>query len=340
MILMLAMVVALGSGGHFDLPTHPSQLPELSTETKFPRCSAAELESAGFPDHMHSQWWPGWEVLVDDSGRTYGPGSLCQHKTLIPRDDLVIGDDFKSLGNFVVQHNPAYAPCDMLPLLETLSWAGKANKEMLGLTTSDTLMVISPDNIPSYREITGQDVWRLYALKNDVSVIEPYGTLQARTLDGHAGFMLVPDWLLRKNVGDALPAWLHYGLVGYFAENGTHLNNYMVQFRSQGEVVFSPPIINAILSRGPDPDKGKDREMYRRASYSAFLMVWRLVEDHGGLAAIEDFLALVANGASVDKAATKIYGATVNELALSLDPAKLGEPQGEATQSRKAHIQP
>jgi hypothetical protein len=322
------------------LPTHPAQLPELAPDTTFPRCTAAELESAGFPDHRHAHWWSTWNVRTDAEGQTYGPGAFCDKKTVLPREGLVIGSDHKAYGNYVVRHNPAYAPCDLLPLLEMLTWASHDLEVLLGLTATDTLTVISPDNIPAYREITGQDVWRLYAMKKDVCVIEPYGTLQARTLDGHAGFALVTDWLLRENLEDALPAWLHFGLTEYMAENGVHLNNYMQQFRPAGDVLFSPPITDALLSRGPDPDKGRDREMYRRASYSAFLMVWRLVEERGGLEAMRDFLDRVAQGTSADEAAQAVYGANLNELAQSLDPVKLGEPQGEAVQSRKPHVQP
>ncbi len=95
-------------------------------------------------------------------------------------------------------------------------------------------------------------------------------------------FALVTDWRLRENLPAPLPPWLHYGLTEYLSENGVHLNNYMLQFREQGPVMFSPLITDTILSQPPDPDRGRDREMYRRASYSAFLMVWRLVEEQRG----------------------------------------------------------
>jgi hypothetical protein len=239
-----------------------------------------------------------------------------------------------------VRHNPAYADCDMLPLLELLDWAGRSAEQLLGLTSPDTLTVISPDNISSYRQLTGQDVWRLYALQNDTCIIEPLGTLQARTLDGHAAFMLVFDWLLRENVGQNLPPWLHRGLVEYLGENGVHLVNYMVQFRQQENLLLAPPLIDAFLAQGPDPDRARDREMYRRACYSSFLMVWRLVEEEGGLQAMRRFLDLVKDGVHAEAAAGMVYGATITELALKLNPAQLEEPIGQATQSRKPQIQP
>jgi hypothetical protein len=320
--------------------THPSEQPPMTRDTVFPRCSAEQLASGGFPDHLHSHWWPGWQVLTGPDGQTYGPGAFCDRKTPLPRPGLVIAEDHKAFGNFVVRHNPAYAACDMLPLLEMLTWAGHANQDLLGLTSADTLEVISPDSIADYRQQTGQDVWRLYLLDGDSCIIEPYGTLQARTLDGHAGFMLVTDWLLRENLGDSLPPWLHQGLVEYLSEDGVHLVNYMVQFRGQGNLLFSAPLIDALLARGVDPDPGRDREMYRRACYSAFLMVWRLVEEEGGLPALRRFLELAAGQAGPDEAAGQVYGQSLAELALRLDPTKLDEPIGTATQSRKPHKQP
>lgn len=320
--------------------THPSQQPPLTPDASFPRCTAEQLAAGGFPDHMHAWWWPDWEVLTDADGVTYGPGAFCASKTVLPREELVIGEGEKRFGHFVVRHNPAYAPCEMLPLLELLDLAHRQVGPLLGLAAEDTLTVVSPDNIASYREATGQDIWRLYALDGDHGILEPYGTLQARTLDGHAAFMLVSDWLLRENLGTALPPWLHQGLVEYLAEDGVHLANYMVQFRAEGDPLLSAPMIDIILSRGPDPDPGRDREMYRRACYSSFLLVWRLVEDNGGLEPLRRFLAQVSAGADPDAAAVEVYGADLGELALRLDPAKLGEPLGTATQSRQPHLQP
>lgn len=338
--ILVTVVCALLLSGSVVAELHSSQLPELTAESTFPRMTPEELVSYGFPDHLHAQWWPGWEVMTDTEGVTYGPGAFCDRKTPVPREGLIFGDDFKAYGHYVVRHNPGYAPCDMTPLLEMVTWAARVNEELLGLTSSDTLTIISPDNIPSYRELTGQDVWRLYALKDDVCIIEPYGTLQARTLDGHAGFMLVTDWLLHENLPQDLPPWLHQGLVEYIGDDGVHLVNYMAEFRNQGNVVFSPPLTDALLAQGVDPDRGRDREMYRRACYSAFLMVWRLVEDEGGLAAMCRFLELVAGGADLDQASSEVYGATMNELAQRLDPAKLGEPIGDAVGSRKPSKRP
>jgi hypothetical protein len=339
-ILALMLAACGGACGTAMAQTHPSQQPALTPDTVFPRCTAEQLAAGGFPDHLHGYWWPGWQVLTDGEGATYGPGAFCDRKTVLPRPQLVIGEGEKRWGHFVVRHNPAYADCDMLPLLELLDWAGRSAEQLLGLTSPDTLTVISSDNISSYRQLTGQDVWRLYALQNDTCIIEPLGTLQARTLDGHAAFMLVFDWLLRENVGQNLPPWLHRGLVEYLGENGVHLVNYMVQFRQQENLLLAPPLIDAFLAQGPDPDRARDREMYRRACYSSFLMVWRLVEEEGGLQAMRRFLDLVKDGVHAEAAAGMVYGATITELALKLNPAQLEEPIGQATQSRKPQIQP
>lgn len=321
-------------------PAHSSQLPPLTIDATFPRCSDDDLNSAGFPDHMHTHWWPNWKVLKDDNGVTYGPGSLCDRKILLERDGLVTQPGLNSYGRFITRQNEAYKPCDLMLLLEYLDWADHVLPEMLGLVPEDTLTVISPDNVQSYKDVTGQDIWRLYKLKGNTCIIQTFGTLQSRTLDAHAVFMVVTDWLLRENLPVELPMWLHGGLIEYMSEDGAHLTNYMREFRHDGDILFSPAITSLILSQAPDSDLDRDRTMFRRASYSAFLMVWELVENRGGMKSMREFLVLVGEGVAMDKASKNVYGMTMDELATSLDPVIIGEPIGDNLQSRSPSRQP
>ena len=322
------------------LQLHPDQWPPLEADALFPRVSAGTLAASGFPDHLHSYWWPGWQVRTLPDGTPYGPGAFCKNRQLQDYPGVVLGDSTKSFQNLRVEHHPAYKDCDMLPLLELLHWAREDVGRALGLSSSDTLTVYSPSRVSEYRELTGQDVWRLYQLQDDRCIIEPYGTLQARTLDGHGVFQLMTDWLLRENLGESLPPWLHHGLVAYMAEDGVHLMNYMREFRAEGEVLLPPAIVDALFRRGVVPDRNQDRLDYRRARYNAFLMTWRLVEDNCGLPALRRFLGLVQDGKEPDAAAEAVYGFTLAELALSLDPTRLGEPVTIQERSRKPHIAP
>ena len=62
---------------------------------------------AGFPDHKHAYAWPGWEVLTDAEGVTYGPGSLCVDKVLMPRDGLIVEPNSKATGRLYCVTIPA-----------------------------------------------------------------------------------------------------------------------------------------------------------------------------------------------------------------------------------------
>lgn len=344
MMMLAPVLVPAGSVPSELVPsepvTHASQYQEISPKASFPRCSQQQLHDVGFPDHMHAYWWPSWEVMTDENGETYGPRAFCLKKKVLPRENLLIEDGHLAWRYFETRQNTRYKPCDFLLLLETLDWAQRSVSSALGLTPTDTLRVVSPDDLNSYREATEQDIWRLYKLEGNTVIIEPFGTLQARTLDGHAVFAVVTDWLLREQLPTELPPWLHHGLAEYFSENGAHLLNYMVQFRGQGSPVLSVPTIDFILSRGVDPDPGKDREMYRRASYSAFLMAWELVENRGGVKKLRKYLDKVREGSDLDKAARKVYGLSMEELAKSLDPVELGEPVGDAVQARRPAQRP
>ncbi len=338
----LIMVIGLLSGGvaGVSAQTHPSELPPLTPDAVFPRCSSLELAKIGFPDHKHAQYWPDWTVMRDADGRTYGPGAFCQRHQMIPRPDLIISPDTKRYGPFTLRHNPGYSDCDMLQFLELLDWAWHDVPPLLGLDPPDSLEVITPDKLEDYTRQTGYGIWRLYALDGDRVIMEPWPLLQNRTLDAHAAFMVVTDWILEHRVGTALPSWLHQGLVEYCGEDGQHLVNYMAQFRVDGPVVMSPALVDALLGKGPDPDPARDREVYRKACYNAFLMVWELVENRGGLEAMRECLDLVSHGTDFSTAAEKVYGLNAAELAASLDPVKLGEPGGKNPPLPRPHLQP
>jgi hypothetical protein len=94
------------------------------------------------------------------------------------------------------------------------------------------------------------------------------------------------------------------------------------------------------LAKGVDADQDADREMFRRASYSAFLMVWQLVEHEGGLISLQDFLAKVASGVDLDVASQEVYGADLSLLANLVDAVANGEPASGKMNRQKPHQQP
>ncbi len=336
--LTMAVVLLGASGGLAQI--HPSQLPPLTPDGPFPRCSPRQLATAGFPDHKHAQYWSGWQVLHDAQGVEYGPGTWCEGKQLKPRPDLIVEPAVKRAGPFAIYHNPGYGVCDMVQFLELLDWAGHEVPPLLGLELPDSLAVLNPDNLPRYTEMTGYGMWRLYKLEGDRVIMEPWPILQSRTLDAHAAFMLVTDWILQDRFGDALPPWFRQGLVEYCGEDGQHLVNYMAQFRTDGPVTMPPALVDALLTRGPDADPQKDREVYRKACYSAFLMVWELAENRGGLQAVRECLDLMTGGDDFSTAAVAVYGLDAEELAASLDATVMGEPGGKNPPLPVPHLQP
>ena len=335
MVVMLGLIAVPAPAQH-----HPAEYPPLTPDGPFPRCGSMELELGGFPDHMHAWHWSDWTPPVDADGLTYGPGSLCQRRQLLEREGLVLEPAMKGWRQFVIEHNPGYKPCDMLPFMEIIDLAYRQIRDQIGLEVADTLRMVNPDNVNQYRQMTGQGTWRLYQRDGNDVILQSIGVLQARTLEGHAAHMLVAEWVLDKGVGADLPIWLTKGLVDYLGENGVHLVNYMAEFRSDGPVLLAPPLVEHILTAGVDPDPGRDRQMYRRASYSAFLMVWELVENQGGLAAMREFLHAVRDGADPDEAATATWGQDLAGLARMLDPVQLGEPIGTAVEARPPHLEP
>nr|MBC8424411.1 hypothetical protein [bacterium] len=119
-----------------------------------------------------------------------------------------------------------------------------------------------------------------------------------------------------------------------------HRSHDMCQVRPEGDVLRRPTEAGQLMAGVPIHDEALDREMYRKARYTAFLMVWRLIEERGGMSAMRTLVAAVASGRDPDEASAEIYGADLSALAESLDPTVLGEPQGDATQTRRPHTRP
>jgi hypothetical protein len=339
-ILLAVLGLVLLSAPVAGAQTHCSQLPRLTPDASFPRCTDQQLATVGFPDPMHAYTWRDWELLVDAEGQTYGPKSMCEWKALTPREGLIVEPDQKKYRNFVLRHNPGYSKCDMIQFIELLDWANHDIPALIGLSNPDTLKILNPDNVDEFRKLTGLGVWRFYALDGNECIMQPWPTLMARTLDAHAAFMLVTDWILRKHLATDLPPWLHYGLMEYLSEDGVHLLSYMNEFREDGPVLLTPDAVNALFAAGVDPDEAKDREGYRKACYTSFLMVWQLVENEGGLTALRDFLDLAVAGSDLDQASRTVYGMDLRQLAAYLDPAKNGEPAPYDPSRPRPHREP
>ncbi|MCP4571162.1 MAG: hypothetical protein GY838_02305 [bacterium] len=327
----------------FALPAvaqfHPADLPPLTPDTVFPRCNARQLELAGFPDHMHAHTWSDWQAPVDADGEPYGPGAYCDRGGFISARDVRMTDEAKSRGNLVLVHHAGYGPCDMLPFLGLADMAHRELTALLGFDAPDTLIMVNTDNVPHFREVTGLDIWHFYQREGSRALLQPIGTLQARTLDGHAAYQVVAEWLLDQGLPVDLPLWLRQGLVEYLSEDGVHLVNYMAEFRKEGPVLMTPEEASEILGAGVNPDRGQDRYLHRRACYTSFLCAWELVENQGGLTALRAFLQAVRDGADPDAAALAEWGEDLAGLARMVDPVQLGEPLGEAIEARRPHVE-
>jgi hypothetical protein len=341
--LLLLTPIAGAAGAAPPLAQHPSQLATLTPASTFPRFTPAQLVAAGFPDHLHACRQPSWEPLVDASGTTYGPNTLARGAEILPRGDLVIAPGAIGYRGIHLVHEPQFAATVVLPFVELLDWARRDLPPLLGHDRADTLRVRDPGTLEAYTAATGQSFWRLHAWRDGECVIEPAVTLASRTLDAHAAFAIVAEWLLddAAGVGNGFPAWFRAGLGSYFAEYGVHLVNYAAEFRAAGlPVVLAAARTDSLLAAPPLADPELDRRLYRTASYSAFLMVWELVEHRGGLTALQRLVRETAAGAAPDDACRVVYGLSWAELAAAVDATTRPEPLGDAVQPRSPHILP
>ncbi len=335
---LITMVVLLAGG--WALACHPVAQPPLTPDGPFPRCTAEQLARCGFPDHQHAYFWPGWQPRTGADGRPFGFGSICSGRVLLHRTDLVRNDSLLALPGLELHFNPGYKPCDVASLLELLEAARHDLRDLLGLTRDDTLVVVNTDRTELYKQATRQGTWRMYLLRGDTCLVQPIPVLTARTLVGHAAYDLYTRWLLQQPGLRELPVWFRDGLAAYTAELGVHLNNYLFMYRSAGPVLFTPDQVDAILASPPRSDPAEDQQLFRRARYSAFLMVWRLVEEQGGLAPVRRVLAAAAGGRDPDDACRQGWGVDWRELARRLDPVAAGEDPGVAMGILRPHLPP
>jgi hypothetical protein len=319
---------------------HPHHLADLTPTGPFPRFTPAQLAASGYPDHMHAFFWPDWQPPLAADGLPFGVGSLCRGGQLVPRDGLTVDPGRFALPWLTFACSPDYAPCDLMLFVELCDWARHRARDLLGLAPDGQLRIVNPDNLESYMARTGYGSWRLYRLDGDSCFVEPVPILAARTLVGHVAVELTTRWTLDRATDDRLPLWLRQGLASYIADMGPHLANFMTPYRPEGPVFLPPVEIDAILAALPDTSDARDQKRFRGASYSAFVMVWRLVEDHGGLPRLREALAGVAGGRSWARVCRKVYGVSPAELAARLDPVSGAEPIAAAVQPRSPHLPP
>jgi hypothetical protein len=349
---VFAVVLALGSGsasaavvqeaGADSLPTHPAQLAPLERDGPFPRFTPAELASAGYPDHKHVYGYPGYQPPRDAAGHTYGIRSLASGTRLLPREGLEIAPGEIRYRRVHLSHDPAVPAAGIMPLVEVLDWGLREVSALLGQARPDTLHVINPVDLDDYRERTGYGFHRLYHRDGSRVVVEPAQVLFARGLALHGAFHLATVWEVEARVGgdDVLPRWFTEGLASYVAEDGVHFLSYLRMYRAEGPVVLPPAEAEAILAGPPHPDPEIDKARYRKAGYSAFLMVWELVEHRGGLVRLLSFLDRVGAGEDLDAACRDLWGHDLADLAVDLDPTTRPEPVGEAIDARPVHRPP
>jgi len=336
-----ASQIAEDGAGQAGLPTHPSELAPLTPQSQFPRFTAAELASAGYPDNLHTYAFGPFEAMRDPAGEPYGPFSLVRGRAVLANDEVVSEPGRLFYRGLELHFDPGYQDWQMLPMIEMLDWARRDLSRLLGHDRTDTLRVLNPDNLDEYRARTGYAFHRLYQVQGDTVVVEPVPVLIARGLAPHAAHHLVAVWLLEDLAGGRpLPAWLVQGLGWYLGQNGTHFLNYLYMYRDQMPVVVAPAVVEAVLTGAPDPDDETDKVRYRTAGYSAFLMAWELVEHRGGLAPVRTFFARVGAGEDPDAVSRELWGADLAGLAAELDPTTRPEPVGTAVSPRTPHRPP
>jgi hypothetical protein len=300
----------------------------------YPRYTAEQLRADGYPDPHHVYARPDWTPRRDAAGKEFGFRTVCRGPVWLDRPDAVKGEGRLTLGPFTVSFDPEYDPCQIAPLLEHCEAAVADVGALLGLAPGDSLLILDPDNLDEYLRLTGQGPWRMMSYRGGACTVQPVPVLIARTLLPHAAYELVARWLLEVNGCGGLPPWLREGVAVYAADFGVHLNNFMAQYRPDGPVLFGPGDADALIGAAPLPDPETDRQMHRRAGYTAFVMVWRLVEEHGGPTRLRALLADVRDGVSPDAACRAAYGLDLAALAAQLDASRGPEPIGDAVQSR------
>jgi len=323
------------------LPTHPAQLTPLLEAESFPRFHPLVLESAGYPDHKHRFGYPGYTPPVGDDGQTYGIFSLARGTQLLPREGFLVAPGDLRYRHIQVTFPDTLDAVILVPLVEVLDWAERDVTALLGHARPDTLRVANPVDLAAYTDMTGQGFHRLYWRDGSRAVVEPAKVLFARGLALHAAYHLMTVWQLDHVAGDQqLPRWFTEGLASYVAEDGVHFLSYLAMYRSLGPVVFTAEETEAVLSNPPHPDQEIDKRQYRMAGYSAFLMVWELVEHRGGLERLRLFLDRVAAGESADSVSADLWGHDLEGLAAELDATRRPEPVGDATEGRAVNRPP
>jgi len=333
-LFTVAIAVGAATAGAMPDDGHPALLPTVAPTSAFPLYDADELARNGYPDHQHGYFWPGWLPPLDEHGEPYGFGSFCTGLHSRDRVGFTAKPGLVSFAPFSLEFNAEAEPCLVAPFLGFCEMALIDAQALLGLAPVGELQMNTPDSMDMYTAMTGNGPWRMFSYRSGTAVMQPVGILARRTLIAHAARDVVTLWLLDVNGGERLPAWFREGLSAWVAEMGVHLCNYMASYRLDGDVLWTPDRIETVLSSPAASDPEADRRDYRMARYGAFLMVWHLVENHGGLEPLREVLASVSQGTDPDAAFREAYDLGLAELTTLLDPVTAGEPIGTESQPR------
>jgi hypothetical protein len=322
MILCLSLLMLLPMSAAAG---HPALLEPLTRDSVFPRFTPEQLAENGYPDHHHRYFYPGYTVTTDEQGKPYGIGTICRGNQLLDPEGLEIRPGWLGYGPFALNYNQGYEICNVSQFLELSDMALRLYADLLDLEPVGFLDIVNPDNVAAYSEQAGYGTWRMFKLDGEVCIVQPIPVLMTRTLISHAAIDMVGQWLLRSRTRD-LPEWFINGLTSYIGEQGNHYLSYLFQYRDKGPVIMRPEMVEQVLASPPHMDAGHDKQNFRTARYSAFLMMWQLIEERGGLQKMRAMLA----GRKVDDVCREVYGVDLATLTQELNPMNYGEPIGES----------
>lgn len=175
-----------------------------------------------------------------------------------------------------------------------------------GKVPATMLTVNCTPTLKEYRETTGRDWWQYGLIEDDIIIMQPVHILVQRGILHVAARHEYIEWALPKLTGGRAPRWLVQGLTAEIAAEEFVLEAQWKEFGSEPERMSVKDIERALKA-------SKDRRATRIATYNAFRMVKKMIDDHGE----EKMAALVmalGEGNKIGNAAKEVYGASWDDL--------------------------
>lgn len=305
--IIAAVLVIFGCGGNSS---------KQETQTAKQTQSNSEMPQALLKDREKPSYIPQQKALYEMSAGQIDTLRAYKRRFNITRDEYwdlyggVLGNDYFDVwypeGRVTVSHAMRVF-MDIMP-------ARAKFETFFGDAPEDRLIIICPEDMEHFKELTGRDWWYYGDFRADSLTLQPVYVLFKRGIDELAISHEYYQWALSKLTRYGAPRWLEEGVASYLSNEGRLLTAQVREFPADS-VWMSPQRVDDVLV------KEETKRDARTAYYHAYTMVMGII-DSWGEDGLKSMVRAMAEGYDMDEACRKVFDMPYADLLKKIGPKR------------------